>query len=630
MGQGINPHARRGLGLLAALVAGCLTLPGTAGAAQIDVTTTADNLTPDAECTLREAIDAAVANAAIGSGCTAGDAGQDTIVLASGATYQLTLPTSDEFGNSNGDLDVGGGGPITLLGSRVDPPTITTDQPDRIIELTSPQSDVTLANLNVASGNATTLSDPDGGLIFVEEGKLTLQGVDLNDGSARDGGAIEVGAGAALDMSGSTAHKNSATRGGGAISLAPNAAPSRIADSVIRDNVTEGANAGGQLRGGGVLHVGQELVIERTTIQDNKVANSADAPNSDALGGGLLIGGTTNVFASAFVRNVASAAHAEARQIGGGIAMHGTPFATPMFIINSTLADNVAGRGGAIGGTNHQGNVLLSYVTFAGNTAVDPKSADHLDTTGSGSLSLTLRALLIDNSDGSKACVYSPGTLVNSNGYSVMPAADPDCEFGEDDLAGGGADLDLTSTGAEDNGGPVPTVAIGPDSDARDLVPGVECIEADARGVQRPAGKACDVGAYEYATCGGVVIGANAIIGTPGDDVLEGTAGKDVILGQGGNDKINAKGGKDRVCGGEGKDDIKAAGGNDLLYGEGGNDRIAGNGGNDRLFGGRGKDKLNGGPGRDRLNGGPGKDTLKGGPGKDKLNGGPGKDKEKQ
>ena len=666
MSQRTRLSAGRHLAVLTALAAACLALASPADAAEIEVTTTADNLTADDQCTLREAINAAVANAAGGSGCTAGDAERDTIVLASGATYSLTLPTIDDFGNATGDLDIGGGGPITIAGDPADPPTITTNQPDRIIELPSAQSDVTLVAVNITGGNAVSLSEPDGGLIYVDGGKLTLVDVELTDGFARDGGAVYVRSGGSLEMTGSTAYKNGATRGGGAISIVTNALPSRIADSTISANSVEAAAAGQSLRGGGVLAMGEELVIERTTLQANKVANTADAADSNAYGGGLAAGNKVLIYDSALVDNQATAAHESAASAGGGIAMHGTPFATPVFVINSTLAGNTARKGGAMGGRSHQGNVLLSYVTVVGNTATDPKAADHLDLTGSGSLSVTFRAVLIDNSDDSKACMFAPSTTINPNGYSVMPVEDPDCEFGNDDLVGGNVDLDLVTATAEDNGGPVPTVAIGPDSAARDLVPGVDCIQVDSRGVQRPSGSACDAGAYEYATCGGETIGAGAIIGTPGDDALTGTDGDDVIVGQGGADVINGGGGSDVLCAGDGADVVKGGAGNDALYGEAGNDalygeagndvlrggggkdrlvgaagkdnlsggagndRLSGGGHGDRLAGGAGNDRLLGGPGRDTLLGGPGRDRLRGGPGKDKLNGGPGKDKEKQ
>jgi hypothetical protein len=49
------------------------------------------------------------------------------------------------------------------------------------------------------------------------------------------------------------------------------------------------------------------------------------------------------------------------------------------------------------------------------------------------------------------------------------------------------------------NGGPTQTIALGPGSAAIDQVPaaGAGCPKTDQRGLKRPSGKACDIGAYE-------------------------------------------------------------------------------------------------------------------------------------
>ncbi|HEY2215941.1 MAG TPA: choice-of-anchor Q domain-containing protein, partial [Solirubrobacteraceae bacterium] len=53
----------------------------------------------------------------------------------------------------------------------------------------------------------------------------------------------------------------------------------------------------------------------------------------------------------------------------------------------------------------------------------------------------------------------------------------------------------------QDNGGPTPTMALGSGSAALDQVPlsGTGCPATDQRGVPRPQGAECDVGAYELA-----------------------------------------------------------------------------------------------------------------------------------
>ena len=97
----------------------------------------------------------------------------------------------------------------------------------------------------------------------------------------------------------------------------------------------------------------------------------------------------------------------------------------------------------------------------------------------------------------------------------------------------------------------------------------------DQRGVPRWAP---DIGAYEFARCGGEVVN---LVGTSGEDWLAGTSGADGILGLGGRDILKGRAGKDGLCGG------------------GGRDKLKGGGGRDTLIGGKGKDVCKGGPGKD-------------------------------
>ena len=98
-----------------ALLAATLTVvapPPVAHAATIVVNTTDDEYNTDpAECSLREAIQAAYEDASFG-GCTAGS-GTDTITLPAG-TYTLTIAGAGT-GNSSGDLDFAGN--VTINGA---------------------------------------------------------------------------------------------------------------------------------------------------------------------------------------------------------------------------------------------------------------------------------------------------------------------------------------------------------------------------------------------------------------------------------------------------------------------------------------------------------------------------------
>lgn len=101
-----------------------------------------------------------------------------------------------------------------------------------------------------------------------------------------------------------------------------------------------------------------------------------------------------------------------------------------------------------------------------------------------------------------------------------------------------------------------------------------------------------------------------AVIGTPGDDLLAGDSSSETLDGGAGNDVLIGNNGGDTLIGRVGAD---------LLVGGSGNDTLLGLLGPDRLFGGRGDDRLSGGPDDDLLVGNLGSDTLKGKSGIDQL-----------
>src|SRR5215213_4942928 len=88
-------------GLCALVALLVVELPTVAHAATITVTTSADELTNNGQCSLREAIRNANADSAVQPDCIAGS-GADTITLPAG-TYRLTIGGT---GNNAGDLDL--------------------------------------------------------------------------------------------------------------------------------------------------------------------------------------------------------------------------------------------------------------------------------------------------------------------------------------------------------------------------------------------------------------------------------------------------------------------------------------------------------------------------------------------
>ena len=194
---------------------------GTARAASITVTSTADVLSgADGLCTLREAIIAANSNApsgAVTGECPAGTAAAtDTIVLANGATYSLTLSGGSEDSGAIGDLDIAdnaGVGLDVILGvAGGGTATISQDASpdDRVLHVLSGAT-VQIDGVTVTGGGNVAL----GGGIAVDNGNVTLNNSTVSSNAAGHGAGIYSTGTLVLD--GSEVASNSALLNGGGI-----------------------------------------------------------------------------------------------------------------------------------------------------------------------------------------------------------------------------------------------------------------------------------------------------------------------------------------------------------------------------------------------------------------------------
>ncbi len=336
----------------------------------------------------------------------------------------------------------------------------------------------------------------------------------------------------------------------------------------IRNVAIQNGRVTGVNNGGGILNGVGTLSLDGVTVSGSSA--------------GIDGGGVTN-YATATIANTTITGNS-ANDSGGGLFAPGSSTTT---LRNVTIAGNTADAdasgAGEGGGLAAMDTVNAYNSVIANNSDSSPTPANQAPDCYTAATFFP-RYTLIENFDAAKCLVgFDPGTNITGQDPSLGPLAD--------------------------NGGTVPTLALQPGSAAIDKGGSVapdQCLGTDARGVTRPQGAACDLGAFERspaddaqtppptttpsAKCAGVKA---TITGTAKRDVIKGTKKRDVIAALGGNDKIMGLGGNDLICGGTGKD------------------QIFGGGGKDRLVGQAGRDKLVGGAGKDRLQGGPGKDTQK-------------------
>jgi CSLREA domain-containing protein len=555
---------RVAFGVALAALAAAIAAVSPARAGAIAVTTTLDEHNNAPPCSLREAIRSANTDLAIG-GCAAGS-GVDTITLPPG-TYVLgigNLPGElDEDNATRGDLDILSD--LTIQGSG-EAKTIVDGNgaalADRVFNV---RGAFTVAFNEVTIRNGSEPTGAAGGGGVSNEGKATFTDtVITGNGTGSGGGGISNAAGAASVFVRSTIAGNFAAASGGGVRNGLGASVIFI-DTTISGN-TANVSGGGVSNNDGVASFTNSTVsgnisvnegggIFNSAVSTSNIVNSTFSGNRSNLSGGGVHGGTTNLSNATLTANIADS-DANGTGDGGGVA------ATALTTKNSIIGGNTdSSPPPGVVSPDCQG-VLTSqgYNLISNNTGCS-------GTVGSG------------DKVGSAASPIAPGLgpLADNGGSSFTHAL-------------------VASSPAHNAGSPAPP---GGSGDA--------CAATDQRGVPRPQGGRCEMGAFEAAECFNAV--ANRV-GTAGNDVLRGTSGPDVFLGFGGNDRIKGLGGNDQACGGKGKD---------TLVGGRGKDRLAGGDGSDRVFGGDGVDSLRGGGGADSLIGGGGRDRCAGGSGKDRA-----------
>ncbi len=223
--------------------------------------------------------------------------------------------------------------------------------------------------------------------------------------------------------------------------------------------------------GGGILNDGTLTV-----------SNSAFAGNStsmDGSGGGIYNQNTLTVSNSTFSSNRASFE-------GGGIYNQNA-----LTVSNSTFSGNYAYQGG---GLYNLTTLTVSNSTFSGNSASVEGGAGI-----AGTSSTTLKGVLLAGQASGGNCFLYGGTPT-SDGYNLSD--DSSCTFltATGDLSGVSANLGTLGN----NGGPTQTIPLLSGSPAIDAIPSNSCtdafgnlVTADQRGIPRPQGKGCDIGAFE-------------------------------------------------------------------------------------------------------------------------------------
>jgi CSLREA domain-containing protein len=241
----------------------------------IAVTTAADTLADDGQCSLREAITAANTDAPSGTtpGECPGGSGDDVIQLAA-ATYTLAITGTLEDNNEQGDLDILTD-TITIQGvsatsTIIQAGTTLTSSVDRVFHVSLPAT-LILDQVTVQHGKAavgTVYPGNIGGGIF-NEGVLTItHSYIISNSTSAFGGAIYSDLFARLRLENSLIRANlSYIYGGGLYDVG-------LQTTIL--TTTFAANLAGE--GGAILFKGADKVrIEATTFSGNQATTLGGA-----------------------------------------------------------------------------------------------------------------------------------------------------------------------------------------------------------------------------------------------------------------------------------------------------------------------------------------------------------------
>ena len=370
---------------------------------------------------------------------------------SSGATFAV---------NTQNDTTVAGGcltDPACSLRDAVGAANASADPVD-IVEVPAGRYILTAGQLGASTGltirgagaRSTTIDAAGASRVFsLGTGNFILEGItvtgglasiaDVMSGFAGDGGGILVvsaSAASSLTLNRVAVTGNVAQLNGGGISAPPE---SGFATKVIVNESTISGNrvSGGLAEGlGGGIYVLGDLAITNSTIAGNSVEN----PGANS-GGGVLAG-------------------IEPAELEG----------TSTTLLNTTIAGNSVAAGG-IGGGFAINNPTAGVVTAfnAKNTIVSGNTAGGAAAECSGVVTVTSA----NNLSGDSSCGFSDG----GSRQGVSP--------------GLGA--------LQNNGGPTDTMALPGGSPAIDAGTNDGCPPTDQRGISRPQGPACDIGAFELA-----------------------------------------------------------------------------------------------------------------------------------
>ena len=395
----------------------------------------------------------------------------------------------------------------------------TTDDPGTATEC-SLRAAINNANNKTSDSNSTCAAGTGTDTInFSVSGTITLTSGSLEIASsvsivgpgapnlAISGGgassAFLIDSSATVSISGLTVEQGSSAVSGGGIS---NLGTLMLMNSIVSGNIALSSFPGD---GGGGIYNNGTLTITNSTISGNSTFSDGGGIWNEgtlALTDCTVAGNVASFFGGGIYSDLGTVTLTRSTLSGNNASMQGGGISNldTAILTDCTVSGNVAGNpivGSAVGGIENLGTLTLANCTLSGNSGFQGGTTLYNDPAAS----VTQKNTIVANTFFGTNC-DSFGTFT-SDGHNLSDDTSCNSLFaGTGDLNNTPAGLD--SSGLKDNGGTTQTVALQASSAAVDDIPvsptndctatdGTTPIGTDQRGVARPQGAACDIGAFE-------------------------------------------------------------------------------------------------------------------------------------
>jgi hypothetical protein len=267
--------------------------------------------------------------------------------------------------------------------------------------------------------------------------------------------------------------------------------------------------------GGGIFNLLGKLTLKQSKISGNTAWKGSGIFNSDdcfSVSATAIIANSTvsentggGIFNECSIVILTNSTISENKNNGGIV----NNWYSTTTLINSTVAGNTSESGDGGGISNWVSTAVLTNSSVVGNTVTNWDGSNWSSGgiyNGYQSTTMLKNTILAGNvltgdMVTTSNCFNEVNSIINADHYNLFSGDGMECNAGMTDLtlaAFGISITDVLKQTLANNGGSTKTLALIANSPAIDAADDAICPATDQRGVSRPQGAKCDIGAFEY------------------------------------------------------------------------------------------------------------------------------------